>query len=86
MRILLKLKMTNEKLAKLKTLFRNLQTDAQSILFTEEKINEKLLKKLKKSKYDKDINFVHLFDGNVNITDHEKKSTPIKMTFVQQKR
>ena len=74
--------MTNEKLAKLKTLFRNLQTDAQSILFTEEKINEKLLKKLKKSKYDKDINFVHLFDGNVNINDDEKKSTPIKMTFV----
>ena len=86
MRILLKLKMTNEKLAKLKTLFRNLQTDAQSILFTEEKINEKLLKKLKKSKYDKDINFVHLFDGNVNINDDEKKSTSIKMTFVQQKR
>ena len=78
--------MTNEKLAKLKTLFRDLQTDAKSILFTEEKINEKLLKKLKKSKYDKDINFVHLFDGNVNINDDEKKSTPIKMTFVQQKR
>ena len=78
--------MTNEKLAKLKTLLRNLQTDAKSILFTEEKINEKLLKKLKKSKYDKDINFVHLFDGNVNINDDEKKSTSIKMTFVQQKR
>ena len=77
-RILLKLKMTNEKLAKLKTLFRNLQRDAKSVLFTEEKINEKLFKKLKKSKYDKDINFVNLFDGNVNINDDEKKSTPIK--------
>ena len=65
---------------------KNLQTDAQSILFTEEKINEKLLKKLKKSKYDKDINFVHLSGGNVNINDDEKKSTSIKMTFVQQKR
>ena len=42
--------MTNEKLAKLKTLLRNLQRDAKSVLFTEEKINEKLFKKLKKIK------------------------------------
>ena len=40
--------MTDEKLAKLKTLFRNLQTDSKSVLFTEEKINEKLLKKKNK--------------------------------------
>ena len=40
--------MTDEKLAKLKTLFRNLQTDLKRVLFTEEKINEKLLKKTKK--------------------------------------
>ena len=59
MRILLKLTITDEKLAKLKMLFRNLQTDAKSILFT----------------------FVNLFDGNVNIIDDEKKSTPIEMTF-----
>ena len=84
-RILLKLTMTDEKLGKLKTLFRNLQTDAKSVLFTEEKINEKLFKKLKKSKYDKDITFVNLFDGNVNINDDEKKSTPIKMTFVEKR-
>ena len=58
-RILLKLTITDEKLAKLKMLFRNLQTDAKSILFT----------------------FVNLFDGNVNIIDDEKKSTPIEMTF-----
>ena len=50
---------TNEKLAKLKMLFRNLKIDAKSILFT----------------------FVNLFDGNVNIIDDEKKSTPIEMTF-----
>ena len=49
-RILLKLTMIDEKLAKLKTLFRNLQTDAKSVLFTEEKINQKLFKKLKKIK------------------------------------
>ena len=41
---------TDEKLTKLKTLFRNLQTDTKSVLFTKEKINEKLLKKPKKVK------------------------------------
>ena len=57
----MKLTITDEKLAKLKMLFRNLQTDAKSILFI----------------------FVNLFDGNVNIIDDEKKSTPIEMTFEQ---
>ena len=80
--------MTDEKLAKLKTLFRNLQIEAKSILFTEEKINEKLLKKLKKSDYDKDTTFVKegkLFKGNINVNDDEKKSRPIKMTFAEKK-
>ena len=57
----MKLTITDEKLAKLKMLFRNLQTDAKNILFI----------------------FVNLFDGNVNIIDDEKKSTPIEMTFEQ---
>ena len=78
--------MTNEKLSKLKTLFRNLQTNAKSVLFTEEKANETLLKRLAKSKYDKNIGFVNLFNGNAKIKDNEKKSTPIKMTFVEKKK
>ena len=41
---------TDEKLTKLKTLFTNLQTDTKRVLFTKEKINEKLLKKPKKVK------------------------------------
>ena len=49
-----------------KKLFRRLQTDAESVLFTEENINDKLLKKIKKSTYEKDIEFVKLFDRNVN--------------------
>ena len=35
-------------MTKLKKLFKKLQTDANSILFTQETINEKLLKKIKK--------------------------------------
>ena len=40
----------------LKKLFKKLQTVANSVLFREERINDKVLKKLKKSKYNKDIN------------------------------
>ena len=48
-----------------KKLFKKLQTDARSVLFTEETINNKVLKKLKKSKYNKDIEFVNLFKSNI---------------------
>ena len=47
----------------LKKLFRRLQTDAKSVLFTEENMNDKLLKKIKKSRYEKDIEFFKLFDS-----------------------
>ena len=46
----------------IKKLFKNLQTDSKSVLFTEEQINEKILKTLKKSKYEKDKVFVNLFN------------------------
>ena len=49
----------------LKKLFRRLQTDAKTVLFTEEKINNMLLKKYKKSWHEKDIKFVKLFDRNI---------------------
>ena len=38
----------------------NLKTDPNSMLFAEEKIDEQLLKKLKKSKYVKDSLFLQL--------------------------
>ena len=38
----------------------NLKTDPNSVLFSEEKIDEQLLKKLKKSKYVKDSLFLQL--------------------------
>ena len=39
---------------KAKNIFTSLKTDPSSVLFSEEKIDSKLLKKLKKSKYVKD--------------------------------
>ena len=69
----------------LKKLLKKLQTDAESVLFTEEKINDKVLKKLKKSKYNKDIEFTNLFKSNIDFLNDEKKSIPIKTTFVEEK-
>ena len=58
--------MENEKLLeKTKRLFDNLKIDPGSILFSEERIDNSLLKKLKKSKYVKDIELLKL----VNLVD-----------------
>ena len=47
--------MDNKKLfKKAKNIFTCLKTDPSSVLFSEEKIDSRLLKKLKKSKYAKD--------------------------------
>ena len=69
----------------LKRLFEKVQRDAKSVLFTEETTNDKLLKILKKSKYDKDIGFVNLLKSNIDFLDDEKISIPIKTTFVEKK-
>ena len=69
----------------LKKLFEKVQRDAKSVLFTEETTNDKLLKILKKSKYDKDIGFVNLLKSNIDFLDDEKISIPIETTFVEKK-
>ena len=68
-----------------KKLFRNLQADAKSVLFREQNINDKLLKQIKKSKHEKDFEFVKLFDKNVNFSEDEKNTTSVKTTFVEKK-
>ena len=46
----------------LKKLFNTLQIDSKSVLFVQDQINDKLLKKLKKSKNKKDKEFVNSFN------------------------
>ena len=55
-------------------------------LFTEETINRKVLKKLKKSKYVRYRDFVNLFENNIDFFDDDKKSIPTKTIFVEKKR
>ena len=56
-------------LLKAKTLFKNLKTDSK---FSEEEIDNRLLKKLKRSKYDKDSLLLKLI-GSVEELDNEEK-------------
>ena len=65
----------------LKRLFKKLQIDAKSVLLMEKTINDKVLKKLKRSKYNKDIEFVNLFKHNKDFLDYEKKIYPNKNNF-----
>ena len=71
--------------SKLKKLFTFLQTDAKSILFTEEKVNNKLLIKLNRSEYEKNKRFVNLFNKNTEDFVEKKAFVPIKATFVEKK-
>ena len=72
-------------MTELKKVFRILQTDAKRVLFTEETINKKVLKKLKKSRYVRDKDFANLFENNIDFLDDEKISIPIKTIFAEKK-
>ena len=52
-------------------------------MFTEETINDKVLKRQKKLKYTKDIEFLNLFKSNIDFVDDEKKCIPVETTFVE---
>ena len=73
----------------LEKLFNSPQVDSKSVLFVQDQINDKLLKKLKKSKYKKDKEFVNSFNYLVDKkTDFNKKddgrySIPINAEYVQ---
>ena len=68
-----------------RSIFSSLITDPNSVLFSEEQIDKRLLKKLKKSKYEKDallLKLILLADNNL---DNEDK-TPTRVDFVVVKR
>ena len=73
----------------LKKLFNRLQVDSKSMLFVQDQISDKLLRKLKKSKYKKEKEFVNSFDLLVdkkidfNKKDDGRYSISIKAEYVQ---
>ena len=74
---------------KLKKLFNKLQVDSESVAFIQEQLNDKLLKKLKNSKYEKDNEFVNRFNllegkkTDFNNNKNDVCSVPIKAEYVQ---
>ena len=68
-----------------RTIFNSLKTDPTSVLFSEEKIDNRLLKNLKKSKYLKDSQLLKLIilADNKNFIDNDK--TPNRTDYVKKK-
>ena len=77
--------MKDEKFLKqAKSIFSSIKTDPNNVLFSEEKIDKGLLKKLKKSKYEKDILLLNLLLLADNNLENEGK-TPTMVDFDQKR-
>ena len=71
---------------KAKTIFEKLKTDVIIYIFTDEKINNRLFKKLQKWSYDEDKNLANLILAVENFDDlnrKESKTLPIRLDFVK---
>ena len=69
-----------------KNIFEKLKTDLKSILFSIDKINVKLLKKLKRSPYIKDKQLLKLIDFlENNIEEINDNKVPIRFDYVEKR-
>ena len=74
---------------KVKKLFNKLLVDSKSVVFIQEQLNDKLLKKLKNSKYKKDKEFVNRFNlledkkTDFNNNKNDVYSVPIKAECIK---
>ena len=70
------------KINEVKVIFEILKTDVNSMLFTEEKINNSLFKRLKKSLYAEDknlANFILALENFDDLNRKELKTLPIRL-------
>ena len=69
-----------------KNIFENLKTDTKGILFSEEKLNMRLLEKLKKSSYSKDklfLKLINLIENYINqINKTREDQIPTRLDYV----
>ena len=71
----------------LKNLYKKLLENENSVLFAADKINQRLLSRLKKSSYDKDQVFYRLFKKLENEEEEEEEEqVPFYTPFVEQKK
>ena len=75
-----------ENFKRAKNLYNALKTDVESVLFASEKINKQLIKKIKRSKYEKDIIFLRLYNTIENVNLDEKEEIPNFVPFIENKK
>ena len=75
-----------ENFKRAKNLYNALKKDDESVLFASEKINKQLIKKIKRSKYEKDIIFLRLYNTIENVNLDEKEEIPIFVPFIENKK
>ena len=70
-----------------KNLYNVLKKDEESVLIGSERLNKQLLKKIKRSKYEKDIIFLKLYNQVENVNLEEKEDiVPVFTSFVENQR
>ena len=76
-----------ENFKRTKNLYNVLKKDEESVLFASERLNRQLLKKIKRSKYEKNIIFLKLYNQVENINLEEKEDiVPVFTPFVENQR
>ena len=76
-----------ENFKRTKNLYNVLKKDEESVLFASERLNKQLIKKIKRSKYDKDITFLKLYNQVENVDLEEKENiVPVFTPYVENQR
>ena len=75
-----------ENIKRAKNLYNALKKDGESVLFASKKINKQLIKKIKRSKYEKDITFLKLHNNIKNVNLDEKEEIPTVVPFIKNKK
>ena len=75
-----------ENFKRAKNLYNALNKDGESVLFASKKINKQLIKKIKRSKYEKDIIFLELYNNIKNVKLDEKEEIPTFVPFIENKK
>ena len=79
-------KMFKENFERLKNLYNILKQDEESVLFASEKLNKQLIKKVKRSQYEKNSVFIYLYDKVKDVNVEEENTVPIFTPFKENKR
>ena len=82
----MKEKMFKENFERLKNLYKILKRDEKSVLFASDQLNKQLIKKVKKSRYEKDSVFINLYDKVKHVNIDEENTVPIFTSFVESKK